>query len=145
MDRPPPHIEQIVPHRSPFRFVDSLVEIDGDTGRFELALLPADTRLCHGTLSPLLLVEALAQSTAAYNAASSPNSAQGKERGVLVEVSKAQLHGPARGGAKVDLEVRKTRQFGQLVRFEGWARQESELLVTVELTVQRHHSGGPNG
>lgn len=126
-------IEQWLPHRAPFRFVDTLVAVDGDTGRFSLVLAVDDPRLSGGYLQPLYLAEALAQSTAALNGYWRQD---GPEMGLLVEMS-ASFHGAAHGGEVVSLEVRRLREHGPLGRYQGWASVGGRLLVEVELTVVR--------
>ncbi len=126
-------IEQWLPHREPFRFVDELVEVAGDTGRCALNLAPDDPRLSDGRFQPLLLVEALAQCTAVidgYLNGGKPAS------GLLAEVQ-ASFHSAARGGERVDLEVRRVREHGPLLRYVGRATVGDRLCVEAELTVVR--------
>ncbi len=62
-------IQDLIPHRPPFRFVDTMVSAGEDEGVFALELTIDDERCSAGTLAPLFLVEALAQSAAAYHGA----------------------------------------------------------------------------
>ena len=128
-----PGIEQWLPHREPFLFVDELVELRPDGGRFLLRLAAGDRRLTDGTLRPLLLVEALAQTTAALNGREHPGN---PERGLLVDVS-ATFHGHGRAGDAIELDVTRLRVHGALYRYAGRATVDGRLLVEVELTVMR--------
>ena len=128
-----PGIEQWIPHRKPFLFIDELVEMRPDGGRFVLRLAPDDPRLDKGTLKPLLLVEALAQTTAALAGHEHP---ERPERGLLVDVS-ATFHGDGHGGDVIDLDVHRVRTHGALHRYSGRATVGDRLLVEAELTVMR--------
>jgi 3-hydroxymyristoyl/3-hydroxydecanoyl-(acyl carrier protein) dehydratase len=130
-------IEQWLPHREPFRFVDELIEVKGETAELELRLARDDPRLQNGTLPPLLLVEALAQGAAVFNSYTHP---QERESGLLGDVQ-ASLYGPARAGELVRLTVSRLRTHGPLVRFLGRATAEGRLLVEAELTVMREPRG----
>ncbi len=128
-----PGIEQWLPHRKPFLFIDELVEMRADGGRFVLRLAPDDPRLTDGRLKPLLLVEALAQTTAALNGHDNQGRA---ERGLLVDVS-ATFHGDGRAGDVIELDVHRVRVHGALFRYAGRATAGGRLLVEAELTVMR--------
>ena len=130
-------IEQYLAHRPPFLFVDELLTIDADGGRFVLRLGEGDPRLQDGALPPLYLVEALAQSAAAFNGHERPGLA---ESGLLVEIT-ATFSAPARAGEQVDLEVRRVRMHGQLARFHGEASVSGRILCEAELTVMRGLGG----
>jgi 3-hydroxyacyl-[acyl-carrier-protein] dehydratase len=130
----PRGIDELVPHRPPFRFVDELVTVEAERGEFILRLAVEDTRLHEGVLSPLLLVEALAQATAGHHAFLHPEAAAG---GMLVELADVQLFAPARGGERVTLVVEKTREHGVFARFTGRALVDGRVLAEAQLTVVR--------
>lgn len=127
-------IEQLIAHRAPFRYVDELVEVTARRGRFLLRLAPGDPRLSRGVLPPLFMVEALAQSTAAFWGASQTGT---RETGMLVSVDSARFAGSPRAGELVNLTVELTRTLGPLVRFSGVASVHNSELAQVELTVRR--------
>lgn len=131
-------IEQWVPHRPPFLFVDEIVSVEKEGGRFVLALAAEDPRLYDGALPALLLVEALAQSTAAFHGITREGR---RERGMLVEIQDAKLFGAATSGDRVLLDVERTRVHGQLARFRGRASVGGRPLVEAELTVVRAPEG----
>ncbi len=129
-----PPIDSLIPHRPPFRFVDRVVRLAEDGGEFELHLDTGDRRLNGDRLDPLFLVEALAQSAAAFHGATQ-NAAPG--RGMLVDVSGSRFYAAARAGETVLLRIERERVFGNLVRFVGSARCGERLLAETRLTVQR--------
>jgi 3-hydroxyacyl-[acyl-carrier-protein] dehydratase len=130
-------IDRLIPHRPPFRFVDTLVRAEAAEGELLLELATDDPRLTAGRLQPLLLVEALAQSAAAYHGAALARDGGGVERGFLVQIDKALLRRAARGGESVRLAIRRTFTMGPMVRFEARARVGDETLAEAEITVAR--------
>ncbi len=129
-------IEQWLAHRPPFRFVDELLEAEEERGLFALYLAQDDPRLTNDRLEPLLLVEALAQSMAAFDGYLR---AGVKATGMLAEV-KASFFGAARGGDTVMLEVTRTRELADLARFSCRAMVGEELLVEAVILVKRTSS-----
>ncbi len=126
-------IEPLIPHRAPFRFVDAAVHVDATGGDFVITLSPDDERLTSGYLAPLLLVEALTQSAAAWHGTRQ----QTEETGVLAQIERARLYGAARGGERVLLHVERERVLGNLARFVGSARRGDETLADAVFTVRR--------
>jgi len=131
-------IERWLPHRPPFRFVDELVAARDDGAEFLLRLATDDPRLRDGALAPLFLVEAVAQATAAFHGYTH---AGAPEAGVLVEIQRAALHAPARGGDVVDIAVRRLHSLGALARFAGRVSAGPRLLAEAEITVARQPGG----
>jgi len=127
-------IEQLIPHRAPFRFVDEVLEVSPQAGKFLLDLPAGDRRLTNDVLMPLYLLEAMAQGAAAFHGAQ----AVGKpESGMLVQIEKAKLHRMARAGEKVHVLVEYTRSLGPLVRFSATATVGQHMLAEAALTVAR--------
>jgi 3-hydroxyacyl-[acyl-carrier-protein] dehydratase len=131
-------IDLWLPHQPPFRFVDEMVAVVGDTGEFTLRLASDDSRLGRGHLQPLLLVEALAQCAAAFNGYTNQG---GTESGVLVEMQ-ASLRGAAKAGDVVRLRIQRLRQHGPLARFSGSAQVGDQTLATAEFMVMRTNPQG---
>ena len=129
------HIDRLIAHRAPFRFVDALVRVDPEAGELLLDLARDDPRLHQGRLAPLLLVEALAQATAAFNRAQERGDTP--EVGVLVSIDQARFYAAAHGGDRVALHVRAGQTLGPMARFRCAARVAERLLVEAELTVRR--------
>jgi len=125
-------IDSLLPHRPPFRFVDELVEVSGERGEFCLCLAADDPRLLEGAMSPVLLVEALAQSAAAYQHSRITGESH---RGLLASIDSARFFGAARGGERVQLLIRRDRSYGAFVRFSGTATQGPRPLAEAEFTV----------
>jgi 3-hydroxymyristoyl/3-hydroxydecanoyl-(acyl carrier protein) dehydratase len=125
-------LDELVPHRAPFRFVDEVVSVETDRCELLLRLAPNDARLTAGELRPLLVVEALAQSTAAFYGA---HGTEGTRIGLLVELSHVRLHGPALAGETVRLLVELHREISGFARFAGRAFAGARLLAEAELTV----------
>lgn len=134
-------IDNLLIHRPPFRFVDALVSVSEVDGVFALTLSAGDPRLTDGRLAPLFLVEALAQSAAAFFGAQQAHSA---ESGFLVELSAVELLADAHANQSVRLRVTKQRQLGAVARFLGEAKHNDALLARATITVARDvHGAGP--
>lgn len=133
-----PAIETLIPHRPPFRFVDRVVACYEAAGCCALALQKDDPRLQNGVLPPLYLLEALAQSAAAYHgcALQRAGSTQ-RETGMLVQIDKATLHASARAGEDVILEIQRSHTLGAMVRFTGRARVGDRPLAEAGFIVMR--------
>lgn len=150
-------IESWIAHRPPFRWVDTLVDLQDDGGSFVLRLAPEQPRMQHGLHPSLVLLEALAQSTAAFwgaqaagrgettstvssvpSAAPSANpSPTNVESGVIVAIDDAMLVASPRPHDEIILTVRRTHMLGPLVRFSGEARRGETLLCRADLSVRR--------
>lgn len=138
-------IEELIPHRFPFRFVDRAVRSDENGGEFLLELEPDDGRAPDGTFAPLLLVEALAQSAAAWHGGRMASmGATEPETGMLASIDTARLMGSAHTGETVRLEVRRGHRLGAMMRFDGRASCDDRLLATARLTVVRTGPGTTN-
>jgi 3-hydroxymyristoyl/3-hydroxydecanoyl-(acyl carrier protein) dehydratase len=132
-------IEPWLPHRPPFRFVDELIDVAGERGEFALHLGADDERLQGGVLPTILLLEALAQGTAAFFGY---RERRGAEPGMLVELSSVELLGTARAGETVRLIVERRQQLGALARFAGEAHVGTRLLARANVTVARGLTSG---
>jgi len=136
-----PRVEELIPHRPPFLFVDHAHHVSDTEGSFYLRLAGDDPRLQQGELQPLFLLEALAQSTAAFNGIHGKREVpDATESGVLVQIDKATLHARARAGDDIVLRVREVRRFGALVIFDGTAQCGDRILAEARLTVRRDHA-----
>ncbi len=143
-------VEGFIAHRSPFRWVDALVSVEDDGGHFRLTLSPSEPRMQVGLHPSLILVEALAQSTAAFwgahAAGSSAETEAPKESGVIVSIDEARFLGSPLPGDDIALCVRRTHVLGPLVRFAGEAHRGDTLLCRVHLSVHRdRHLLGEHG
>ncbi len=132
-----PPIAALLPHQRPFRFVDVVVAIEPNRGRFELQLEANDERLIAGRLPALFLVEALAQAAAAYHGLGDGK----REAGFLVEIRDARLHGDAAAEQNIILLVECQRRLGAMVRFYGRAERRGTLLAEAFFTVARAATG----
>jgi 3-hydroxyacyl-[acyl-carrier-protein] dehydratase len=113
-----------LPHRPPFLFIDTIVELQpgvGATG--ELTVTDA------GYFPPLLLVEAMAQigGIAAGQ--------QGGEGGVLAAVGRVEL--PVAVALKIKLIIcaRIIKIFGPLIKVEADVRENGKVIASADLTL----------
>ena len=130
-------IEDFLPHRPPFRFVDSLIRLFDDGAECELALTGDDPRLQQGRLAPLFLLEALAHTTAVFHGAQNTTSEKSPDSGMLVQIGDAQFFSSAHAGDRVFLHVKRVHSLGRFARFAGVASVGDKPLVKADLTVVR--------
>ncbi|MCK6529085.1 hypothetical protein L6R50_16520 [Myxococcota bacterium] len=142
-DSPPslPVPGQIIPHATPFLFVDEAVEVNEEWGRF-LWRFPGGR---HGKFAlsmfpELALIEALTQATATWSAITIPR--DGPEEGFLVAAERFVFQSRPREGDEIELRVFRRKIFGGLALFRVEAHLGRELMCSGEVTVFRGSAQG---
>lgn len=131
-----PSPADLIPHRSPFLFVDEVVELEpGVRARARFHVDP-DLPLFDGhfpgnpILPGVVIVEALAQ-TGALAAAAMPDS-KGK-LALFAGIDRARFRRVVRPGDVLDLETTVTRRRGPIGEAEGQASVEGERACEAKL------------
>lgn len=129
--RPPLDPRALVPHRPPALLLERVLAADEAGAAAEL-LVREGPWVRGGALAPEALVEALAQTAAAFAGAQANREPRA---GLLAGFSRFEFPTPARPGDRVRLEVRLEKVLGELAAFEGRASVEGRLVARGELRV----------
>ena len=123
-----------LPHTAPFLLLDRIVAIDGPTGRFMKHVTAADPLLSpDGELSPLLLVEAMAQGAGIVLGRQEPEL---RARGaVLAAIDHCEVTGTAGIGDQLEVEITVVRRYAGMARIRARASVGSRTCATAALTL----------
>lgn len=109
----------VLPHRSPFRLIDRLIEATPERGVGVKHVAASDPCVTPGgVLPPAFVLEALAQTGGAYLNA---RGGDGTHAGLLAQVEEFASHEPVRVGDVLRIEVRVVRRLGTATVLEGRA------------------------
>ena len=123
-----------LPHTAPFLLLDRIVAIDGPTGRFMKHVTADDPLLSpDGELSPLLLVEAMAQGAGIVLGRQEPEL---RARGaVLAAIDHCEVTGTAGIGDQLEVEITVVRRYAGMARIRARASVGSRTCATASLTL----------
>lgn len=130
-------IHAVLPHRAPFLFVDEVVSVSGEEAHCRFRVPDGGESFAPRMFSELMLVEALAQTTAVHVGVTSPD--EGPVVGLLGGVEDLVLRRPPMAGERVDLRCRRIRKLGPIAMYEVTATCGDDPLCRGTLTVR---SGG---
>ena len=126
-----------LPHAYPFRFVDRVLrpanpEFSQGTVSVRVS---ANARAAMGPewLSPLLFVEAIAQSALLLEGG---DAARGRQ-GVLAGIDNFTFTRAPQAGESLEVEVRLAGRFGPAVKFDGEVRSEGESIARAGVVVRQ--------
>ena len=125
---------EFLPHTPPFLLLDRIVAIDGPTGRFVKHVTAADPLLGpSGELSPILLVEAMAQGAGIVLGRQEPEL---RERGaVLAAIDHCVIAGSAAIGDALKIEITVVRRYAGMARIKACASVGARTCATAALTL----------
>ena len=123
-----------LPHTAPFLLLDRIVAIDGPTGRFMKHVTAADPLLSpDGELSPMLLVEAMAQGAGIVLGRQEPGL---RARGaVLAAIDHCELTSTAGIGDQLEVEITVVRRYAGMARIRARASVGARTCATATLTL----------
>jgi len=135
MDRS--QIEKLIPHRTPFLWIDRIVELDPGLRCVALKSIdPAEPFLAghfpgEPILPGVLLIEAVAQTAGVMM------SGAAKSHGVpmLAAVNRFKFLKPVRPGAELRIETWKLTEAGSMAYIEGTVHVGNEIVARGELSV----------
>lgn len=138
-------IEEILPHRSPFLFVDRVTELEvGKRILAERELRPEEPHFAgHFPDEPImpgvLIAEALAQTSGLLLALTAMQRKSNDEIGEMYYLARSDMKWtkPVRPGATLMLEAKHARTLGPLVAFRVRAFTKREEIATGGLTLAR--------
>jgi 3-hydroxyacyl-[acyl-carrier-protein] dehydratase len=129
-------IQQLIPHRPPFLFVDEIVAIDGQTIRARKKIDGSAEFFKghfpdHPVMPGVLICEALAQAGALLIAQLENADLRGKIP-ALTRMNNVKFKQMVRPGDTLDLEVRLKEKLANAYFLEGAARVGGKLAVSLE-------------
>jgi 3-hydroxymyristoyl/3-hydroxydecanoyl-(acyl carrier protein) dehydratase len=129
--------EDALPHGYPFRFVETVLRAanaDFSEGRVAVRV-SANGRAAMGAawLSPLLFVEAIAQSALLLQA----GGGQESQRGFLAGIDAFTFTRVPEAGESLEVDVRLAGRFGPAAKFEGQVRSGGEEIARAGIVVSQ--------
>jgi 3-hydroxyacyl-[acyl-carrier-protein] dehydratase len=149
-------IKRILPHRSPFLFVDRVVELEENKRILALRELRPEEPHFEGhfpgeaIMPGVLITEALAQTAGLLHGLSAMKSGKAPAPGQLFYLARADMKwtSPVRPGETLMLEARLVRSMGALFAFRVRAFTRQREVAAGSLTIaeaQEKKQGGPHG
>lgn len=130
-------IKKIIPHRYPMLLVDKIVECDNDAKIVGIKNVTLNEPFFQGhfpdypVMPGVLIIEAMAQ--VACILALKVMKKEGHPSVLFTGIDKAKFRKPVTPGDTLRMELIKTKQRGELFRFEGKAFVEDALAAQCEL------------
>jgi predicted hotdog family 3-hydroxylacyl-ACP dehydratase len=136
-------IEDLIPHRDRMKLVDEILEIDDRTARTS-AVVTGDWPLDEaGLLSPLILVELVAQTSGVHEGWKARREGKDSAKGWLVGIKRADFFTDAiEPGTVLTTVVHSLYALQTYAVFEGTVEAASKVLARVELQVIRAEEDG---
>ncbi len=123
-----------LPHAAPFLLLDRILAIDEQGGRFSKGVTVDDPLVGpSGVLSPILVVEAMAQGAGLVLMRREP--ALRARGAVLAAIDHCEMKAPARAGEIVLVEIVVTRRYAEMARIHGRATVGGLACVDATLTL----------
>ena len=124
-----------LPHAAPFLLLDRILAIDEQGGRFSKGLTVDDPLVgVSGVLSPMLVVEAMAQGAGLVLMRREP-SLRDRGSAVLAAIDRCQIDAPARAGDVLIVDVIVTRRYADMARIHGRATAAGLACADATLTL----------
>ncbi len=124
-----------LPHAAPFLLLDRIVAIDEQGGRFSKGLTVDDPLVGPaGVLSPILVVEAMAQAAGLVLMRREPD-LRALGSAVLAAIDRCEVGAPARAGDVLIVEITITRRYADMARTQGRAVAGGHVCATATLTL----------
>jgi predicted hotdog family 3-hydroxylacyl-ACP dehydratase len=136
-------IEDLIPHRNGMKLVDKILEINDQTARTSSVVTqnwPLDEA---GLLSPLILVELVAQTSGVHEGWKARREGKAGTSGWLVGIKRADFFTDSiKPGTVLTTTVRTLYALQTYAVFTGTVEAASETLAQVELQVFREEEDG---
>jgi 3-hydroxyacyl-[acyl-carrier-protein] dehydratase len=141
-------IQQVLPHRAPFLFVDKLTDIVPNESAVGWKFISIEEPFFRGhfpdypVMPGVLIVEALAQTA---GAAVSYTMGLSRERRIVyfMTIEKARFRKPVRPGDLLRMPVKALKKRGPVWRYEGKAFVGDALCAEAEFTAMIHDGDAP--
>lgn len=130
-------IEQIIPHRTPMRFVEELLECTDTTATALTRFTAEHFAVADGQVIETALVECLAQTVAAAlgHRSRAGGPAGSANHGMLAAVSNFKIHARPPLHQPLKIEVREVKRLGPMLMITGKISCGTDLIATGELSL----------
>ena len=126
---------EFLPHAAPFLLLDRIVALEDASGRFTKAIAADDPLVgASGTLSPTLVVEAMAQGAGLILMTAEPDLAA-RGSAFLAAIDRCDILATVRAGDMLTIETRITRRYGEMARVTGVARVGDAICARATITL----------
>jgi len=130
------YILRLIPQRKPFRMVDQLVGVDGETAYTSLAIGNDNYFVEGGVMSTCGLIEHIAQSASAMAGHKALQAgAQEPPQGILAEVKHFLCHRQPRAGETLSTQVTKGVEVAGVAIVTGETRVGDELIAQINMKI----------
>lgn len=137
-----PAIEQLLPHRPPMLWIDSVVAQAGDDVHCRLTVRDSHVFVVDGKVDPVVSVEWMAQTVGALVGLFDRARAEEPRPGYLIAVPEAQFMVDSfRVGDVLELRAHKAWGDETLASFEAQVELRGRLAATAQLSVYRRKLG----
>lgn len=130
-------IEQLIPHRTPMRWVEELLDCTDTTATATTRFTAEHFAVANGAVIETALVECIAQTVAAalgQRLRSSGNSAAANH-GMLAAVSNFKIHAHPPLDQTLTIEVREVKRLGPMLMIAGKISCGETLIATGDLSL----------
>jgi predicted hotdog family 3-hydroxylacyl-ACP dehydratase len=132
-------IENLIPHRAPMRWIDSLTECTETTAVATACFSTDSFAVVNGFVLETALVECVAQTVAAALGDRAQIHEQSDAlmagKGMLVAVSSFKIQSRPPSGKQLRIEIRELKRLGLMLRIFGDISCEGQLIASGELTL----------
>ncbi|MDB4987019.1 MAG: thioester dehydrase [Myxococcaceae bacterium] len=137
-----PSIEQLLPHRAPMLWVDSVISHDGDDVHCRLTLRDSHVFVVNGEADPVVSIEWMAQTVGALVGLFDRSRDEPPRPGYLIAVPEATfLVDVFHVGDVLDLRAHRAWGDDTLASFEAEVERNGELVAKAQLSVYRRKLG----
>jgi 3-hydroxyacyl-[acyl-carrier-protein] dehydratase len=135
----PVTIENLIPHRAPMRFIDTLVECTETTAVAKVCFGADSFAVANELVLETALVECVAQTVAAALGQRAKDSGQSDSgiaaKGMLVSVSNFKIQTRPPAGKTLRIEIRELKRLGLMLRVSGEISYDGQSIASGELTL----------
>ncbi len=143
MSSPQPNLpaaaDDLIPHGPSMRAVRELIEV-GENDSVARFVVPADSPFvdADGLLDEVMYIEMIAQTFAAVHGFHLPAEQRAAHQGLLIGVKHLAIHGSARVGDELKIDIHRVAKFGDFGVVSGEIHHvDGTLLATAEIKVWR--------
>jgi len=130
-------LEQLLPHRSPMRWIDELVGFTDSTAQATVCFAADHFAVTDGAVLETALAECVAQTVAAAEGARARAGGKSGQPagGMLAAVSGFRVVSRPPCGQTLHIEVRELKRFGPMLLVSGTVTGDGQIVASGELTL----------